>query len=294
MSGPSPVGSIGIPTNTGGAATTAAVNAYFDQQGWTNQTLVPVNPQGMRGSNTTFVDEQSGTVVTVVGQAFDKGVFKIKDILQGKTDEVLIGTGTSTKVTGTDQGNVVTIIDDANHLVRLGAGDDVITNLGAGGGTFRGMQGADTITGGSGNELIYGGVGQDVLQGGGGNDQIFGGRGADVLSGGTGDDLMKGGLGRDVLTGGAGNDTMTGGKGHDTFVFGSEQTGRDVITDFHKGDTLNLLGKQQAGITFEVNQVVNENGKTDTELTFSDGSKITLQNVKSDPIDLDGDGFFNI
>ncbi|MFM8443148.1 MAG: calcium-binding protein [Methylococcus sp.] len=287
------VGSQGIVTaNTGGAATTAAVGNYFNERGWTSQDLIPVNQPAIKSGYTTFVDDKDGTIVTTVGVNYTKGVFKIKDINQGQTDEILIGTGANTKVTGTDQGNNVTIIDDANHLVKLGKGDDLITNLGSGGGTFRGGEGSDTMIGGSGSEIMYGGMGKDVLQGGGGSDNLFGGKGADVVSGGDGDDFMKGGYGKDVLTGGAGNDVMKGGQGKDTFVFGSEHTGQDIITDFKKGDTLNLLGKQQAGIKFTVQQE-GEN----TVVVFNDGSgdKITLVNVDADKLqDPDGDGFFNI
>jgi len=282
-------GGQGIPTAPVNPATQAAVNTFFAQKGWVGENFVIVNGTASGTGYNTTVDNQ-GQVVTTVGTQFDKGVFKIKDLSQGQTDEVLIGTGANTKVTGTNQGNVVTIIDDANHLVKLGDGDDVITNLGSGGGTFKGAAGSDTMTGGAGNEVMYGGDGRDVLNGGGGDDQLFGGKGADVLAGGAGDDTLEGGLGRDVLTGGAGNDNLTGGDGRDTFVFGSEQTGRDVITDFHKGDTLNLLGKQQAGITHTEAQV-----GSNTVLTFSDGSIIVLENVDSTKLaDPDGDGFFNI
>jgi Ca2+-binding RTX toxin-like protein len=282
-------GGQGIPVAPVSPTTQAAVSAFFVQQGWVGENFVPVNGSSFGTGFVTTVDN-NGQVVTTVGTQFDKGVFKIKDLSQGQTDEVLIGTGSNTEVRGTSQGNVVTIIDDANHGVKLGGGDDIITNLGSGGGTFRGGAGSDTMTGGGGNEVMHGGDGRDVLNGGGGNDQLFGGRGHDVLAGGQGDDLMTGGRGADVLTGGAGNDTMTGGVGKDTFVFGSEQTGRDVITDFHKGDTLNLIGKQQANIDHTVTQV-----GSNTVLTFTDGSIIVLEKVDStDLVDDNGDGLFNI
>jgi Ca2+-binding RTX toxin-like protein len=192
--------------------------------------------------------------LTTVGSDFNKGVFKIKDLSQWSNRRSLDWYGRQHRKSGAlVKATQVTIIDDANHLVKLGGGDDVITNLGSGGGTFRGGAGSDTMFGGSGNEVMHGGDGRDTLNGSGGSDQLFGGRGADVLSGGDGDDIMRGGQGGDVLTGGAGNDNMTGGGGRDTFVFGSEHTGIDVITDFHKGDTLNLIGKEQAGITFNIN-----------------------------------------
>jgi len=285
-----PPGGQQIPVNTGSAATTAAVNAYFVQQDWAGQNFIPINASSSGTGFVTTVDANNGTVVTTVGTQFDKGVFKIKDLNQGQTDEILIGTGTNIKVTGTSQGNVVTIIDDTNNVVKLGGGDDVIKNLGAGGGTFRGGAGSDTMTGGAGNEVMHGGDGRDVLNGGAGNDQLFGGSGADVLSGGQGDDVLFGGRGADILTGGAGNDNLTGGAGRDTFIFGSEQTGRDVITDFSKGDTLNLIGKQQAGIDHTVTQV-----GSNTVLTFTDGSIIVLEKVDSDKlVDDNGDGLFNI
>lgn len=286
----SAVGSQGIPVNTGSPETTAAVTSFFAAQGWTNQNLVPVNQESIRDGSVTYTDNNTGTLVTVVGEQYQKPVFKISDLNQGRTDDILIGTGTNTTVIGTTGGNKITITDDSANTIRGRDGDDVITNLGSGGGVFRGGAGSDTITGGSGNETIHGGVGRDVILGGGGFDTIYGGSGTDALSGGTGDDFMYGGADADVLNGGAGNDEMTGGAGRDTFVFGSEQTGRDVITDFHKGDTLNLLGKQDAGIGHTVTQV-----GSNTVLTFTDGSIVVLENVDSTKLaDPDGDGFFNI
>lgn len=277
-------GGQGIPVAPVSPTTQADVSAFFAQQGWVGENFVLVNGSSSGTGYATTIDGK-GNQVTTVGTQFDKSVFKIKDLSNGQTDEVLIGTGTNTKVTGTDQGNVVTLIDDANHLVRLGSGDDIIMNLGAGGGTFRGGAGSDTMTGGSGSEIMYGGAGQDVLQGGGGSDQLFGGEGADVLSGGAGDDFMKGGYGKDVLTGGEGNDVMSGGQDKDTFVFGREITGQDTITDFKKMDTLNLLGKQQAGIKFDIVQ-----DGDNTVVIFKDaegkpnGDKITLENVDADKL----------
>ena len=288
----SQVGSQGLPTNTGGAATTAAVANYMAARGWNSQDLIPTNTSTTGAGFTTYTDSNNGSVVTVAGDTFAKGVFKIKDLNVGKTDEVLIGTGQNTEVRGTSEGNVVTIIDDANHLVKLGAGDDVITNLGSGGGTFKGGEGSDTMIGGSGPETMYGGAGSDALYGGDGNDTLYGGGGADVLSGGAGDDHLVGGAGKDILTGGAGNDVLTGGTGADTFVFGAEQTGQDIITDFHKGDTLNLAAKQGAGITFTISQQ-----GPNTVVIFNDGSgdQITLANVNaSDLQDPDGDGLFTL
>lgn len=285
------VGSQGIPVNTGSPETTAAVNTFIAAQGWTNQNLVPVNPESIRDGSVTYTDNSTGTLVTIVGEEFQKPVFKISDLNQGRTDDILIGTGTNTTVIGSTGGNKITITDDSSNTIRGRDGDDVITNLGSGGGVFRGGAGSDTITGGSGSETIRGGDGRDVLMGGGGSDTLYGGQGDDAIAGGEGNDFMYGGAGADVLTGGAGNDAMTGGAGRDTFVFGSEQTGVDVITDFHKGDTLNLLGKQDAGIGHTVTQV-----GSNTVLTFTDGSTVVLEKVDSTKLheDPDHDGYFVI
>ena len=65
------------------------------------------------------------------------------------------------------------------------------------------------------------------------------------MLGGVGDDLLDGGKGADRLCGGAGTDLLTGGAGKDWFLFNSVldsaiDTLRDVITDFVKGDKINL------------------------------------------------------
>ncbi|WP_158964945.1 calcium-binding protein [Chachezhania sediminis] len=153
----------------------------------------------------------------------------------------------------------------------LRAGDDTISG-GAGGDTLIGdlfnawgtrvFYGSDTIRGGGGADRIWGDgvsddncvvrqVGDDRLFGGAGADSIWGQRGKDFIVGGTGADSMFGGGGADTIRGGAGKDTLvggdgpdrlSGGAGNDTFVYndlaesGPNPNGRDVITDFTRGD----------------------------------------------------------
>ena len=86
---------------------------------------------------------------------------------------------------------------------------------------------ANLLIGNDGNNVLNGMAGADTIQGGGGNDRLFGGGSADVLFG------------------GKGKDTLTGGVGEDIFVFQSGDTGtantsRDIITDFEKGDRIDL------------------------------------------------------
>ncbi|MDB4469586.1 hypothetical protein N9046_04590 [Akkermansiaceae bacterium] len=53
-----------------------------------------------------------------------------------------------------------------------------------------------------------------------------------IIRGGHGDDDLKGGNGDTILSGGPGADVLRGGNGLDSFVFGSIDTGADVIVDY--------------------------------------------------------------
>lgn len=53
-----------------------------------------------------------------------------------------------------------------------------------------------------------------------------------IIRGGHGNDDLKGGDGQNILSGGPGSDILRGGPGPDTFVFGSVDTGDDLIVDF--------------------------------------------------------------
>ena len=98
--------------------------------------------------------------------------------------------------------------------------------------TLWGMGGNDTLDGGNGADTLWGGDGADTLRGRNGNDILLGEAGADVLEGGNGDDVLDGGPGDDILTGGLGNDR---------FVL-ADLGGTDVITDFRRGDTIDVSG----------------------------------------------------
>jgi Ca2+-binding RTX toxin-like protein len=77
----------------------------------------------------------------------------------------------------------------------------------------------------------------DIIEGREGADLIWGGLGPDLLFGGEGDDTLHGRRNDDTLIGGPGDDRLTGGRGHDLFRF-EENTGRDVVSDFHPGKDL--------------------------------------------------------
>lgn len=69
---------------------------------------------------------------------------------------------------------------------------------------------------------------------------------ANIIEGNDSRNKLKGRNGKDILTGNRGKDVLTGGKGDDTFVYrsikdsGTKGKSRDVITDFTKGDAIDL------------------------------------------------------
>jgi Ca2+-binding RTX toxin-like protein len=141
-----------------------------------------------------------------------------------------------------------------NDAVLALAGEDFAFG-GAGADNLNGGSGDDTVAGGAGNDRLSGGDGDDQLIGGTGDDRLDGGAGRDALSGldgndtlfgRTGNDRLSGGNGDDVLVGGSGREFLRGGDGDDDFVFharghsGAGGSGRDVITDFEHGDTIDL------------------------------------------------------
>src|SRR3712207_5967789 len=109
-----------------------------------------------------------------------------------------------------------------------------------------GRGGNDLVQGRSGNDRIYGGSGNDRLYGGSGNDWVYGSSGNEAIFGESGGDTLSGSTGNDSITGGTGRDVLVGGSGDDRFVFryrsesGSTVSTRDVITDFARGDRVDL------------------------------------------------------
>ncbi|WP_458094716.1 hypothetical protein [Roseomonas sp. WA12] len=96
------------------------------------------------------------------------------------------------------------------------------------GSDFSGIATSQTLTGTPGNDTLTGSSADDQLSGFAGNDR---------LSGGSGNDTLTGGTGRDVMTGGAGNDVFAFTSATDSLPTAA---GRDVITDWSDGDTIDL------------------------------------------------------
>lgn len=187
--------------NTGSNPNNPVIIEFFNQF----DSLLPVAFASAAGKAVMY-QGTDGKLLTTVGEDYTRDTFELSSLPAGKVSDVVIGTGRDTAITGTGGANKIFITDDATHMVRLGGGDDVITNAGSGGGDFRGGAGSDTLTGGAGNERLSGGEGNDYLDGGAGDDFLKGGAGNDIQLGGAGNDQLYGGGGNDLLMGGAGDD----------------------------------------------------------------------------------------
>ena len=159
---------------------------------------------------------------------------------------------------------------DGNDTLLGVSGDDTL-NGGLGDNVVNGGSGNDHIIAGGGNDTIIGGSGFDTLDFSGakhgvkvnleahtafgfgkdsvsGVEAVIGSEFDDTLTGDKADNLLIGGAGNDWLRGGRGADTLTGGDGNDVFQFlkkdvldtNGKAQGVDHITDFQKGDVLDL------------------------------------------------------
>jgi Ca2+-binding RTX toxin-like protein len=91
------------------------------------------------------------------------------------------------------------------------------------------------LTGTDKNNTLFGDAKGNSMDGKGGSDAVRSGAGRDKVAGGSGKDTIDGGSGNDTIDSGEGKDRLTGGQGKDRFVFSTELTSADVITDFKPG-----------------------------------------------------------
>jgi Ca2+-binding RTX toxin-like protein len=172
--------------------------------------------------------------------------------------------------------------------------------------TINGLGGNDTLNGSGGNDALDGGTGNDTMRGGTGNDTyyvdsvsdvvteasaagtdtvhttvtytlgsnvengILDGTAAINLTGNTLANTLTGNSAANILDGGTGDDTLTGGSGVDTFVYRTSG-GRDMITDFATGETINVYGSTAA-------QSVVQSG-ADVVVTFASGNTLTVNDA---------------
>ena len=142
------------------------------------------------------------------------------------------------RIFGTDAADTM-VAADAGGMTFYGMGGNDTLQSGDGNDVLRGGDGADKLIGGAGRDDLSGGDGTDTLIGGDGDDFIFGGDTEadlrDVVYAGEGNDSIDGGWGNDSLRGDGGNDTIAGGFGADTVLGGD---GDDVMTGSAFSDRL--------------------------------------------------------
>ena len=112
----------------------------------------------------------------------------------------------------------------------------------------------------------------------------------DYIEGLAGADKLYGNDGNDSLWGGAGNDTLYGGDGNDTFIY-TPGEGKDVISDFTKGDQIMILSgdsykKESASgddvtFTFSSGQILVQGG-AEKAIKFVDSNGKTIDTYTPD------------
>ncbi|MGE3989844.1 choice-of-anchor D domain-containing protein [Pseudorhodoplanes sp.] len=120
---------------------------------------------------------------------------------------------------------------------------------------------------------------------------FVGSTGADVFIGYSQNDTMAGGAGDDTLGGAGGNDTLTGDGGADTFIYDAQ--GADTITDFGAGDVIRITAVYASFAELKPH-ISLINGGQDTRIDFGGGNTLTLlgfnQALTEDDFEFAGDG----
>ena len=204
----------------------------------------------------TKVSAQSDKDVMTGGTGDDK-MFGMAD------DDKMSGGGGNDKMWGNSGADSIAG-GDGNDQIFGGKGDDVISD-GAGDDTVRGDSGNDKIIAGEGNDTYDGGSGFDTIDYSGasgsmkvdlnshavagmgtdyikGVESVVGSQFSDQLTGDKNNNTFLGGDGSDTFRGRGGSDTFSGQAGNDTYFWTKKDavSGVDHITDFAKGDRLNL------------------------------------------------------
>ena len=131
--------------------------------------------------------------------------------------------------------------------------------------------GNDTINAKDGNDILNGGAGEDVLNAGNGNDVLNGGVGKDTLNGEAGDDtyIWNLGDGKDVITDTAGFDKISFGTGISRNDLSFRAEGNNLFIYVKGDDTQGLV----------ITNALNNNSYCIENITFADGSSLSLQNT---------------
>lgn len=304
---PSPVAnSFNLEVYTGGAPNPVAPEPGYQglailSPGGTILDLVAgafkVTDIGITGGNTLIAD---GTAETVQGgSAFDNLILNGTGntaIGGGAAGDNITVNGTADTVTG-GTGPEDIEVNGAGNAITAGSGADTVnvygnTNTitaGSGPDTINAFGNSETIGGGTGPGLINAFGTGDVIAAGSGNETINVFADSNTVTGGSGSDtigvysnnvLVNGGPGSGLITITGTNDTVAGGGTQDIGAWGGNFTFADSGPGFD--DTVTGFS-QAAGDSIQtpdnptvVAATATQNG-TDTVISFSDGSHLTLK-----------------
>jgi serralysin len=262
---------------------------------------------GRGGDDTYIVDNLGDTVTEAAGEGIDLVKSSVSFTLGDNVDNLTL-TGTAANGTGNALDNTI-VANKVANVIRGGAGSDTVSYEASDAGVivkldpvisysgavanwlldlpdgFGGYAQGDklydieNVTGSNFNDLLTGNNANNILSGLGGNDVLIDFGGNDSLNGGAGNDSLTAGDGADLLNGGAGNDRLSGGRGVDRFVF--EDAGTDTITDYDRGEKIDL-----SGLNVDSSDVHISRGKIFVDLDGANDLTIFVQGDKVQVSDL--------
>ncbi len=226
---------------------------------------------GGDGNDTYYLDNVGDVIADTSG--IDSVIASLNNytLAGGLENLALANLATVLKGTGNASANTLTG-NTFNNILDGKAGADVMSG-GAGNDTYYVDNALDKVVeaAGQGTDLVYAAISHklannvenliltgsaglsgagnalaNTLTGNAAANRLLGWEGNDMLIGGAGNDTLEGHTGNDTLVGGAGKDVLSGGAGNDVFDFnalsemGTTSTTWDLITDFAKGDRIDL------------------------------------------------------
>lgn len=197
----------------------------------------------------------------------------------GLSAAVTVDLGAGTASGGDAAGDAFTSIEnlqgsDFDDTLTGDGGDNIIEGKG-GGDTLTGGAGSDTASYESSSQAVSVDLGLGAASGGDADGDTL--AGFENIRGSAYDDTLTGDGGANVMEGGAGDDILTGGAGSDAFVYCSNDTGSDTITDFTQGD--DLIDVTAFDLTDIGDMTIVDDGFGNALVTLPSSNTVTLTGV---------------